>query len=171
MNPNMFDFRYLYSISNYRRGGRGYPLLGPRKALCAQQRESVERARDGCAETERTTCGWCWRTIGLVTTLSLRYSMANDNPQLVMRKEAVHTLILNVPLFKGMLITIAQDPRYLRFSTIEDGSAVHYNLRVCDTVRSTLNLFSNKKNYTGIERKGCARITRRDHEEHSKSVT
>jgi hypothetical protein len=87
-----------------------------------------------------------------------------------MRKEAVHTLILNVPLFRGMLITIAQDPRYLRFSTIEDGSAVHYNLRVCDVVRFTLNLFSNKK-YIGIERKGCARVTRRDHEEHSKSVT
>lgn len=50
----------------------------------------------------------------------------------VMRKEAVYTLLLNVTLFPGMLCMLApQDPRYLRFSAIEDGSTTHYNLRVC----------------------------------------
>ena len=48
----------------------------------------------------------------------------------VMRKEAVYTLLLNVPLFKGMRVTLAQDPRYLRFSCIESGATSHYNLRV-----------------------------------------
>lgn len=48
----------------------------------------------------------------------------------VMRKDAVYTLLLNVTLFKGMKVELAQDPRYVRFSAIEDGSTVHYNLRV-----------------------------------------
>jgi len=49
---------------------------------------------------------------------------------IVMRKEAVYTLLLNVTLFAGMRCFLAQDPRYLRFSVIEDGATVHYNLRV-----------------------------------------
>ena len=50
---------------------------------------------------------------------------------LVMRKEAVYTLLLNVTLFSGMRCSLAQDPRYLRFSVIEAGATTHYNLRVC----------------------------------------
>jgi Ran-binding protein 3 len=50
--------------------------------------------------------------------------------RLVMRKEAVHSLILNVGLFKGMCFSTAQDPRYIRFSAIEEGKTTHYNLRV-----------------------------------------
>lgn len=48
----------------------------------------------------------------------------------VMRKEAVFALLLNVPLFKGMRCSLAADPRYVRFSVIESGTTVHYNLRV-----------------------------------------
>lgn len=48
-----------------------------------------------------------------------------------MRKEAVFTVLLNVVLFPGMRCVLAQDPRYLRFSLIEDGVTTHYNLRVC----------------------------------------
>jgi Ran-binding protein 3 len=51
-----------------------------------------------------------------------------------MRKEAVYTLLLNCTLFQGMRCFVAQDPRYLRFSTIEDGSTTHYNLRVSPLV-------------------------------------
>ena len=47
-----------------------------------------------------------------------------------MRKEAVYTLLLNFTLFKGMRCILAQDPRYVRFSCIENGTTVHYNLRV-----------------------------------------
>ncbi|KAJ3717685.1 hypothetical protein C8R42DRAFT_676385 [Lentinula raphanica] len=51
--------------------------------------------------------------------------------RLVMRKEAVYTLLLNVTLFAGMKCTLAQDPRYLRFSVIENGQqTTHYNLRL-----------------------------------------
>ena len=39
-------------------------------------------------------------------------------------------MILNVALFRGMRVAIAADPRYLRFSVIEDGATMHYNLRV-----------------------------------------
>jgi Ran-binding protein 3 len=48
----------------------------------------------------------------------------------VMRKDAVYTLLLNVTLFPGMRCVLAQDPRYIRFSVIEDGKTTHYNLRV-----------------------------------------
>lgn len=47
-----------------------------------------------------------------------------------MRKEAVYTVILNATLFPGMRCSLAQDPRYIRFSVIEDGVTTHYNLRV-----------------------------------------
>lgn len=52
-----------------------------------------------------------------------------------MRKEAVYTLLLNVPLFKGMKAFTAQDPRYIRFSAFEkdengNDRTVHFNLRV-----------------------------------------
>lgn len=56
--------------------------------------------------------------------------LGSDCVILVMRKEAVYSLLLNVTLFKGMKCTIAQDPRYVRFSTIESGTTVHYNIRV-----------------------------------------
>lgn len=49
----------------------------------------------------------------------------------VMRKDAVYTVLLNATLFKGMSCSFApQDQRYLKFSTFEDGSLTHYNLRV-----------------------------------------
>ncbi|KAJ3781646.1 hypothetical protein GGU10DRAFT_390466 [Lentinula aff. detonsa] len=53
--------------------------------------------------------------------------------RLVMRKEAVYTLLLNVTLFTGMKCTLAQDPRYVRFSVIENGQqTTHYNLRLAN---------------------------------------
>lgn len=50
----------------------------------------------------------------------------------VMRKEAVYTVILNAVLFKGMKCSYApQDQRFLRFSTIDKaGAPTHYNLKV-----------------------------------------
>ncbi|KAI0690885.1 hypothetical protein C8T65DRAFT_671143 [Cerioporus squamosus] len=50
--------------------------------------------------------------------------------RIVMRKEAVYTVLLNATLFKGMRCFLAQDPRYLRFSVFESGALTHYNLRV-----------------------------------------
>jgi Ran-binding protein 3 len=47
-----------------------------------------------------------------------------------MRKEAVHTVLLNVTLFTGMRCFLSPDPRYIRFSAIESGQTTHYNLRV-----------------------------------------
>ncbi|KAL4078678.1 hypothetical protein V8B97DRAFT_1932767 [Scleroderma yunnanense] len=52
--------------------------------------------------------------------------------RLLMRKEAVFTVILNVTLFPGIKCFIAQDPRYIRFSAIEGGATAHYNLRVAN---------------------------------------
>jgi Ran-binding protein 3 len=48
----------------------------------------------------------------------------------VMRKDAVYAVLLNVTLFRGMSCSIAQDPRYLRFSVLAPSGTVHYNLRV-----------------------------------------
>ncbi|PPQ64350.1 hypothetical protein CVT24_008419 [Panaeolus cyanescens] len=50
--------------------------------------------------------------------------------RLVMRKDAVYTLLLNITLFNGMRFTLAQDPRYIRFSAIENGNTTTYNLKV-----------------------------------------
>ncbi len=61
----------------------------------------------------------------------------------VMRKEAVHTLLLNAILFKGMKCSLAQDPRYLRFSVFENGAATHYNLRVSRLTLVTISLASD----------------------------
>ena len=51
---------------------------------------------------------------------------------IVMRKDAVYTVLLNTTLFKGMKCSYApQDQRYLRFSTFDRiGTLTHYNLRV-----------------------------------------
>ncbi len=53
-----------------------------------------------------------------------------DKIFIVMRKDAVYTLLLNVTLFPGMRVSLAQDPRYIRFSTIENGVTTTYNLKV-----------------------------------------
>jgi len=47
-----------------------------------------------------------------------------------MRKDAVYTLLLNITLFPGMRCSLSQDPRYLRFSAIENGVTTTYNLKV-----------------------------------------
>ncbi|KXN90672.1 Brefeldin A resistance protein [Leucoagaricus sp. SymC.cos] len=72
-----------------------------------------------------------WRERGTgMMKLNVRQS-DRTGARLVMRKEAVYTLLLNVTLFHGMSCTLApQDPRYLRFSAIENGSTTHYNLRL-----------------------------------------
>lgn len=62
--------------------------------------------------------------------ISFLFPCIPANPCPVMRKEAVFTLLLNATLFKGMKCFLAQDPRYIRFSVFEDGTATHYNLRV-----------------------------------------
>ncbi|KAL5536973.1 hypothetical protein ACEPAF_796 [Sanghuangporus sanghuang] len=71
---------------------------------------------------------WKERGTGLLK-LNVRKS-DGGGARLVMRKEAVFTLLLNVPLFKGMRCNLAQDPRYVRFSCIETEKTVHYNIRL-----------------------------------------
>ncbi|KAL0574310.1 hypothetical protein V5O48_007648 [Marasmius crinis-equi] len=73
---------------------------------------------------------WKERGTGLLK-LNVRAS-DGGGARLVMRKEAVHTVLLNVSLFQGMRCTLAQDPRYLRFSAIETGATTHYNLRLAN---------------------------------------
>ncbi|KAJ7140300.1 hypothetical protein C8R43DRAFT_1018194 [Mycena crocata] len=71
-----------------------------------------------------------WKERGTGTLkLNVRRS-DGGGARLVMRKEAVYTVLLNVTLFHGMRCTLAQDPRYLRLSVLEGGVATHYNLRV-----------------------------------------
>jgi len=74
-----------------------------------------------------------WREKGTgIIKLNLRRS-DGGGARLVMRKDAVYTVILNATLFKGMRCSYAsQDHRYLRFSTFENGCATHYNLRLAN---------------------------------------
>lgn len=53
-----------------------------------------------------------------------------NGSRLVMRKEGVHSLVLNVPLFREMKLEIAQDPRYVRFAVPTKTSIEHYNVRL-----------------------------------------
>lgn len=77
-----------------------------------------------------------WKERGTGTLkLNVRKS-DGEGARLVMRKEAVFTVLLNVTLFHGMSVFVAQDPRYVRLSVIEAGQAVHYNLRVSDASTS-----------------------------------
>ncbi|KAF9525964.1 hypothetical protein CPB83DRAFT_858704 [Crepidotus variabilis] len=74
--------------------------------------------------------GNAWKERG---TGLLRLNVKQDDgtgARLVMRKDAVYTLLLNITLFPGMRCSLAQDPRYLRFSAIENGVATTYNLKV-----------------------------------------
>ncbi|KAJ8079631.1 hypothetical protein PM082_011218 [Marasmius tenuissimus] len=73
---------------------------------------------------------WKERGTGLLK-LNVRAS-DGGGARLVMRKEAVYSILLNVTLFPGMRCTLAQDPRYIRFSAIEAGTTTHYNLRLAN---------------------------------------
>ncbi|KAG7094152.1 hypothetical protein E1B28_007764 [Marasmius oreades] len=73
---------------------------------------------------------WKERGTGLLK-LNVRAS-DGGGARLVMRKEAVYTVMLNITLFHGMRCILAQDPRYLRFSAIENGATTHYNLRLAN---------------------------------------
>lgn len=72
---------------------------------------------------------------------TIYWSVPDPQPSVsVMRRDAVCTILLNIALFYGMACTLApQDPRYLRFSAIENGSTTHYNLRVSCTFRIPLS--------------------------------
>lgn len=50
-------------------------------------------------------------------------------PTAVMRSEAVHRLILNISLFPGMSVTLAQD-KFVRLSAFEDGKLRHFTMRI-----------------------------------------
>jgi Ran-binding protein 3 len=48
-----------------------------------------------------------------------------------MRKEGVHSLVMNALLFPGMKFEVAQDPRYVRFATPnENKTFTQCNIRV-----------------------------------------
>jgi len=75
---------------------------------------------------------WSERGTGLIK-LNVRRT-DGGSARLVMRKDAVYTVLLNTVLFKGMKCSYApQDQRYLRFSTFgRDGAPTHYNLRLAN---------------------------------------
>jgi len=74
---------------------------------------------------------WCERGTGLIR-LNVRRA-DGSGARLVMRKDAVYTVLLNATLFKGMKCSYApQDQRYLRFSTFDRGATTHYNLRLAN---------------------------------------
>ncbi|KAF4610718.1 hypothetical protein D9613_007127 [Agrocybe pediades] len=78
---------------------------------------------------------WKERGTGLLK-LNVRAS-DGMKARLVMRKDAVYTLLLNITLFPGMKCTVAQDPRYVRISAIEAGGVKTYNLRVANSKIAT----------------------------------
>ncbi|KAJ8473092.1 hypothetical protein ONZ51_g8094 [Trametes cubensis] len=92
-----------------------------------EEEETVYQVR-GKLFTLSTQNQWKERGTG-----TLRLNVRREDgggARLIMRKEAVYTVLLNATLFKGMRCFLAQDPRYIRFSVIEGSATTHYNLRV-----------------------------------------
>ncbi|KAH9893564.1 hypothetical protein C8Q73DRAFT_697466 [Cubamyces lactineus] len=92
-----------------------------------EEEETVYQVR-GKLFTLSTQNQWKERGTG-----TLRLNVRREDgggARLIMRKEAVYTVLLNATLFKGMRCFLAQDPRYIRFSVIEGSTTTHYNLRV-----------------------------------------
>ncbi|KIO27312.1 hypothetical protein M407DRAFT_23486 [Tulasnella calospora MUT 4182] len=46
--------------------------------------------------------------------------------RLVMRSDAVHRVILNAPLFHGMSVTLAPDPKFVKIASMENGKVAQY---------------------------------------------
>ncbi|KAF8159374.1 hypothetical protein B0H34DRAFT_796628 [Crassisporium funariophilum] len=93
-----------------------------------EEEETLHQVRGKLFSLHEST--WKERGTGL---LKLNVNRIDGNgARLVMRKDAVYTLLLNVTLFPGMRCVLAQDPRYLRFSVIESGVTTTYNLKVAN---------------------------------------
>ncbi|VDC05197.1 unnamed protein product [Peniophora sp. CBMAI 1063] len=80
-----------------------------------------------------------WQERGSGTLRLLAKTVDNSQPRIVMRKDAVLSLLVNAPLFKGMHCTVAADQRYVRFAAIENGAMVQYNLR-CNNAQAAEDL-------------------------------
>lgn len=96
-------------------------MEGARDWLIAPQQAAIgpQRCATGYVSFQSAVAPWSISSL-LPLFLSLK----------VMRKDAVYAVLLNVTLFRGMSCSIAQDPRYLRFSVLTPGGTTHYNLRV-----------------------------------------
>jgi len=62
--------------------------------------------------------------------LRVNVQRSGTGARMVMRKEGVHSLMLNVPLFKELKLEVTQDTRYVRFAVPTKASIEHYNLRL-----------------------------------------
>ncbi|KAF8902396.1 hypothetical protein CPB84DRAFT_1908080 [Gymnopilus junonius] len=98
--------------------------------LTAQPGEEGEKTIHSARGKLFTLDGMQWRERGTGTLRLNVDEIDSSGPRLVMRKDAVHTLLLNVTLFAGMHCVLSQDPRYVMFSAIEDGVTTTYNLKV-----------------------------------------
>lgn len=116
----------MFRSCDWRRRG-GNDSSSSWKAI-QSSRYLLERERIRCPKAECQTRRWNGRSVGYVFPAA--FTIASDCFFSVMRKDAVYTLLLNITLFPGMRCTLAQDPRYLRFTAIENGVATTYNLKV-----------------------------------------
>jgi len=48
----------------------------------------------------------------------------------VMRADGVLRLLMNASLFHGMSCSVAQDPKFIKISTLENGAFVHHAIKV-----------------------------------------
>ncbi|KAF8216736.1 hypothetical protein K438DRAFT_1797737 [Mycena galopus ATCC 62051] len=106
----------------------GKPVLTEQEFLTGEEDEETVHQVRGKLFSLVDGNQWKERGTGMLK-LNVRRS-DGGGARIVMRKEAVYTVLLNVTLFHGMRCALAQDARYIRLSVLEGGVATHYNLRV-----------------------------------------
>ncbi|KAF9648657.1 hypothetical protein BDM02DRAFT_3186979 [Thelephora ganbajun] len=108
------------------------PVLTEQEVVTGEEEEETAYQVRGKLFALSEQNQWSERGTGLLK-LNVRRT-DGGGARLVMRKDAVYTVLLNTTLFKGMKCSYApQDQRYLRFSTFDRaGAPTHYNLRLAN---------------------------------------
>jgi len=74
-----------------------------------------------------------------------------------MRADAVHRLILNAALFRGMAVSTGQDPKYVKLTSLEEGKPVHYAIKV-GNVKAAEDLYEAIEEHIPVDDRGATEV-------------
>ncbi|THV02546.1 hypothetical protein K435DRAFT_749265 [Dendrothele bispora CBS 962.96] len=111
------------------RNGDGPKLTEQEVSTGEEEEETIHQVRGKLYHL--SDGAWKEKGTGLLK-INVRSADESSTARLVMRKEAVYTVLLNVTLFYGMQTKLATDPRFFQFSAIENGVTQSYNLKLAN---------------------------------------